>query len=735
MSNKRKYNKEIPIETQNKWQKILNILVKIAGSSDALITRFDPPFLDVFKASENIENIFKEGMRVTLSGHYCSEVINNKKRVMILNAVENKKWKDYKDAQSGFNAYLGYPLKWPDGKIFGTFCIHHKKPHNFSEQTQEIMLEFKELIESQLEIISKNIEIKKDKKIIKEKEKKHENLVKEAPIGIFETTAQGKIISINKSMAEILGFSSVEETLTHYSELKENLYHKPKRREKFINKLIDNGKINNFEYEAIGKNKEHKWISMNARKGKRINEDDFLIEGFAFDITARKNREEKIREQKEELSASFEQLTAFNEEIMAMNEELEQSIEEINLLNQRFVNMIELISNMDDKKLLNEKEFFSNLLEHAIKIIPEADYGKICIINNQNKCEFIDAVGHDIEILEKTKIDKKLLFHRENKIVNKTNNYFFDINKLKSETKKDFLNALKPIKSSLYINIRIDDQTVGRIGLDLKENSSRKFSDTSKKVLNSFSTLASSFFAFKRFDDLQTNFTKELITSIIKIMEMYDLYTKGHSENVAKLASAIAKEMNLSRQIIRDTYWAGLVHDIGKLLVPINILNKKAKLTDQEYELIKKHPVWGNKALSSSKILSPIANYMLYHHERWDGKGYPEGLKGNEIPLISQILGVADAWDAMLSERAYRKSLSFGEALNEIKDNKGTQFSPQVVDAFIKIIENDKIEELQQDVLDNEINKSKSENQLLKSRVKSEELFEQSNEGIVILDE
>jgi len=177
-------------------------------------------------------------------------------------------------------------------------------------------------------------------------------------------------------------------------------------------------------------------------------------------------------------------------------------------------------------------------------------------------------------------------------------------------------------------------------------------------------------------------------------MEMYDLYTKGNSENVAEIASAIAKEMNLSKKTIKNTYWSGLVHDIGKLLIPIKILNKKDKLTDKEFELIKEHPVLGSRALESSNSLKPIARYVKSHHERWDGRGYPEGLKENEIPLISQILSVADAWDAMLSRRSYRDSMSFEYALKEIKRNKGTQFSPKVVDAFIKIIENDNIKEL-----------------------------------------
>jgi len=535
-------------------------------------------------------------------------------------------------------------------------------------------------------------------------------------------------------MAEILGFDSVKQALAEYTDLARDLYVNPERRKEFIELLKRDGEVKNYVYQALKKDDSLIWLSMNAKISDR-DHDDFVIEAFVFDITERKNKEEKISEQKEELAASFEQISAYNEEIMAMNEELEQSFEEVNLLNQRFVNMIELVSNMEDKTLFSEKEFFADLLKKAIEIIPEADYGKICIINDQNQCEFIDVVGHDIKVLEKIKFDKEILFDKNSKDINTSSDYFFDINKLKSKTKKDYIKALKPIKESLYINIIVDSQIVGRMGLDIKKNSSKEFTDTTKKILKSFSTLASSFFAFKRFDDLQTNFTKELLTSIIKIMEMYDLYTKGHSENVARLASAIAKEMNLSRKKIKNTYWAGLVHDIGKLLIPLNILNKQEKLTEQEFELIKKHPVWGSKALSSSKILKPIAKYILSHHERWDGKGYPDGLRANETPLISQILGVADAWDAMLSRRSYRNPLSFEQALAEIKANKGSQFSPQVVDSFIKIIKNDKIEKLQQEVLDNEINSSKNNDSLLKSKDDYEELFKKAEEGIVILDE
>ncbi len=183
---------------------------------------------------------------------------------------------------------------------------------------------------------------------------------------------------------------------------------------------------------------------------------------------------------------------------------------------------------------------------------------------------------------------------------------------------------------------------------------------------------------------------QDIITAIIKILEFHDRYTKGHSESVATLSAKIARKMGLSQEEIDKTYWSGMVHDIGKIMIDPKVLNKPSSLTDEEYELIQKHPEKGYQVLetSSTQSLKSIAKYILHHHERWDGKGYPLGLKGDEIPFISQILNVADAWDAMTTDRAYRKGLPEQIAIKELKDNKGTQFSPQVVDVALEILAN-----------------------------------------------
>ena len=183
-----------------------------------------------------------------------------------------------------------------------------------------------------------------------------------------------------------------------------------------------------------------------------------------------------------------------------------------------------------------------------------------------------------------------------------------------------------------------------------------------------------------------------MILTMIRILEYHDTYTKGHSKNVATIASLIAEKLGLNDELIRKTYWAALVHDVGKIVVPSSILNKETKLTLEEFEVIKKHPVYGHDFLSTSPELRDLARYVFHHHERWDGKGYPAGISGEEIPLISRIIMVADSWDAMRSDRPYRKGLSKEKATEEILKHSGAQFDPNIAKVFIKMLTDGEIQ-------------------------------------------
>ncbi|MFO7819387.1 MAG: HD-GYP domain-containing protein [Halanaerobacter sp.] len=394
----------------------------------------------------------------------------------------------------------------------------------------------------------------------------------------------------------------------------------------------------------------------------------------------------------EEINASYEQLEAYNQEITAMNEELSEAVKETKELNQRFDKMIDLISNLVLASQKEDNEFLSNLLHAAVATLPEVDTGTVYKYE-AGAVKFVDAIGHDLDKLQQLDIPADRFYNNEQdiEIINMEEMEMIDDQFIDRDIFTSFYDVLEPVRETIHFDLTINGTKKAGISIDIAADKEKSFSSDSIVLFTTFHNIATSFFKLEEYNNLQNQFTKELISSIVKVLEVYDEYTSGHSENVAEMAEEIAQEMDLSSKQVKDSYWAGMVHDIGKLLVPLEILNKEERLTDEEYETIKNHPQWGYKALRKSETLNHIADYVLFHHERWDGGGYPEGMAEDDIPLVAQILTVADAWDAMTSTRSYRDPLTKEKALQEIKENKGTQFSPQVVDAFLKIINSQNI--------------------------------------------
>lgn len=179
----------------------------------------------------------------------------------------------------------------------------------------------------------------------------------------------------------------------------------------------------------------------------------------------------------------------------------------------------------------------------------------------------------------------------------------------------------------------------------------------------------------------------ETIQGFAMAIEAKDRYTIGHSERVAKIALEICKGLGLSEEETGKIFQAALLHDIGKIGIRYEELNKPEKLTPKEYEMFKLHPVIGKKILQPITFLQDILPYIYHHHEQYDGSGYPDGLRGEEIPLGARILAIADTYDAMTSDRPYRPALSHEVAIEELKRCAGTQFDPKIVEVFIKIFD------------------------------------------------
>lgn len=180
--------------------------------------------------------------------------------------------------------------------------------------------------------------------------------------------------------------------------------------------------------------------------------------------------------------------------------------------------------------------------------------------------------------------------------------------------------------------------------------------------------------------------TDDALHELARRIDRVDLYTYGHSERVCQYALALGREMALDDAQLDLLRRSALVHDLGKVEVPAEILKKPGKLTDEEFDTIKQHPGRAHEVLSRIPAFADVARIARHHHERHDGFGYPDGLAGGAIPLLSRILAVADAYDAMVSTRPYRRAMEVGEALDRIRAAAGTQLDPLCAASFVKII-------------------------------------------------
>lgn len=181
----------------------------------------------------------------------------------------------------------------------------------------------------------------------------------------------------------------------------------------------------------------------------------------------------------------------------------------------------------------------------------------------------------------------------------------------------------------------------------------------------------------------------ESIQTVRYTVEAKDTYTRGHSDRVSEYSVLIGKKLGLSEEDIRRLQIGGLFHDVGKIGVPDNILQKNGKLSDDEYSEIKNHPSIGAHILSTASIFQDILPIVKYHHERYDGNGYPERLQGENIPYLARITAISDTFDAMTSKRVYRDAIPLDRVIEEFKRCKGTQFDPELADLFVDILEND----------------------------------------------
>jgi putative nucleotidyltransferase with HDIG domain len=248
------------------------------------------------------------------------------------------------------------------------------------------------------------------------------------------------------------------------------------------------------------------------------------------------------------------------------------------------------------------------------------------------------------------------------------------------------------VQSGLYVPIKIGERTIGVISVESKKPDYFTAEDEHMAVTLA-AQAAVALENIRLFEDLQksnddlSRAYDETIEGWSNALDLRDRETEGHTQRVTILTIELAREMGIPESDLIHVRRGALLHDIGKMGVPDHILLKPAELTAEEWEIMRQHPVHAYHLLAQIDFLHPAIDIPRYHHEYWDGSGYPEGLKGEQIPLTARIFAIVDVWDALTSDRPYRKAWSRQKALYYIARQSGKHFDPKVVEKFISLVQ------------------------------------------------
>jgi HD-GYP domain-containing protein (c-di-GMP phosphodiesterase class II) len=319
------------------------------------------------------------------------------------------------------------------------------------------------------------------------------------------------------------------------------------------------------------------------------------------------------------------------------------------------------------------------ILDFSVKI-SGANKGSVMLLDEKKNIFFIKAAYNLSE-----RIIHEVTFAKDENTIgwvvkNKKPLYIKNLEKAKRFSKKEEINY--KLEQLLMVPIIIEGEVKGVINLD----NNTSFTTDTINLLKSFSEQAAVAINNARlYQKIQDNYF-EIVKALAQAIEAKDPYTHGHSARVMEYAVQIARKLDLPEEEIESLRYAAILHDIGKIGVRGIVLNNPNGLTSEEYNEVKKHPIVGEGIIKPIELLQPIRPLIRHHHEWYNGKGYPDGLSGKNIPLCARILAVADAYDAMKSDRPYRKALTEEIVIQELKRGSGTQFDSKIVEVFLEIL-------------------------------------------------
>jgi putative nucleotidyltransferase with HDIG domain len=382
---------------------------------------------------------------------------------------------------------------------------------------------------------------------------------------------------------------------------------------------------------------------------------------------------EEIDRDKSLLRQKFDQTTA-------LNLELRQKVEMLKAINNA---TRAIVSVADTREILR-------LTMTPIVEVFGFDRAMIMLVNAEgDQLEYSYGVGEAPEVMQRLRDYRIPLARDQNLMVRVLKRrkpvLIRDVRAAGLNPTNRILSDFRP-SSFIICPLIADGKVIGILGAD-RRGTGKRLTSNDTEFLSIFANNIATAFLRARLDEELKSSNVSSVRALVQAIEEKDTYTRGHSERVAALAVEIARVLGYSEVEIEYLRFGSILHDVGKIGIPESIVKSPKPLTEAEFKIIQKHPLKGMEILQPISFIKNHMYLIRSHHERWDGKGYPDGLAGDDIPLGAQIVSVADAYDAMTSSRPYRKGMPSRQAAKEIQKNVGIQFSQRIVDAFMVVYE------------------------------------------------
>ncbi len=372
----------------------------------------------------------------------------------------------------------------------------------------------------------------------------------------------------------------------------------------------------------------------------------------------------------------------------------ERTLEKLTYDNQKseFYN---LLTNYITNDTHTDEEVIIKVFTYLMKRLGVCDKGSVMRLD-ENLVTFIYAQGYQLDILNSLELKARDIELFTSGVQLRKNVEKSLEKKMGTEKYNTYSEHAQPIYESIYIGLVEKEKVKLGISLDISQPEFKKkhgtFTDEMMEEVRATQILVNAMLKMKDLVSLRNEMQYGVSSAFIKAFEYHDAYTMGHSYEVARISKLIGECLDYNEDNLNELYWAAMLHDLGKIVIPKQVLEKAGPLSEEEYDLVRTHCKTGASFLENAPGLECVAKYVRHHHESYDGSGYPDGLAGEEIPLSSRIIHLADNYHAMLSERPYRKELTTTAVLQEIINGEGKAYCPIVTEAFLQMFDRIKTE-------------------------------------------